>query len=133
MNKSLICQLDSYYKEITDYLICSKKEKSSFIKELKTDIDEFILSFPEAAYEDIISTFGTPREIADSFISLAKTEDIRKRLDIRKLITGLLLAAFIIYLLFIIISLIDVHTESHGYFEEGFLFIQKIVTGGGVL
>lgn len=132
MNNSLKKQLDSYYKEISDTLICTGKEKSGFIKELSKDIDEFILNSPDADFNDIMLTFGTPDEIAGSFISLAKPTEIKKRLDIRKLIAGFAAAILIIYVLFIIISLIDVHTEANGYFEEGFLFIRNIIKGGDV-
>ena len=42
------------------------------------------------------------------------------------------LAALLLYLIFLIVSLIDVHEEAHGVFEEGLLAVQTWIGGGTI-
>ena len=128
MNKS---ELKKYYNEISTVLICERKQKKAFIKDLSANVDEYLAVCPEADIDKIKAEFGTPEEIASSFIANSDTIKIKKKLDIKKLILIAVVVALAIYLAFIIISLIDVHTEAHGYMEEG-VVILNMLTGGDV-
>ena len=125
MKNELDIQLNSYYNEISSSVNCSKEEKKRFLGEIKKDIEDFMFSNPQSDMEQIISVFGTPVEIAESF------EPGRIKADNKKSILKMILAAVIIalffYLAFIVISLIDVHTEAHGYFSEGVLQIYGFI------
>lgn len=122
-------QLKSYYKEISSALICSAKQKKAFMNELKSDIDEYLAACPQADMDKIKAEFGTAQEIASSFLTGSDTAEIKKKLDIRKLILIAVVIALVIYLAFVVISLIDVHTEAHGYIEEGIMMINTSVGG----
>ncbi|MBQ7296035.1 MAG: hypothetical protein IJW86_10790 [Clostridia bacterium] len=125
-------ELKAYYSEIEKNLICERRQKSAFMAELKANIDEFLAISPDADIERIKAEFGTPEEIADSFISNSNAGVIKKRFDIKKSILIAIALALVIYLAFVVISLIDVHTEAHGYIEEGIMMISAF-KGGAVL
>ncbi len=125
-------ELKAYYSEIEKNIICDRKQKSAFMAELKANIDEYLATEGETDMEKIKAEFGTPEMIAASFLSGSDAAAIKKKLNIRKIILIAIVIALAIYLAFVIISLIDVHTEAHGYMEEGIMMISTI-KGGGTL
>lgn len=128
MKKSLAL----YYSEIGSLMICDRKQKKAFMKELQEDINEFLVSNPQADMKEIYSVFGSPEAIADSFAQCSEAAQIKKKIDIKKWVIVFLALVFIIYLAFIVISLIDVHSEAHGYYEEG-IMMMSLIKGGGIL
>lgn len=132
MSKISNSELKSYYSEISNSLICSKKEKTAFMSQLKADISDYLAVTPDADIEKLQCEFGTPRQIGNSFTANSDAKAIKKKLDIKKCILVAILIALVIYLAFVVLSLIDVHTEAHGYMEEGIMMI-KTATGGDIL
>ncbi len=132
MTESLNRKLEAYYDEIYSLAPCSKKQKKAFISELKTEIEEYVENFSSADINEIKAVFGSPEDIADGFAQSLTRGDIKKKLGLRKIIIMVLLCALIIWALFAVISLIDVHTEAHGYFSETVLYIYN-VSGGKLL
>ncbi len=130
MNDSLDKKLDCYYKEISSRVTCSAKQKRSFIRELKCEVEEFIRNSPEAGIDDIKSVFGTPSEIAESFTVNITAEEEKKIFTVRKIVLYSAAAFLLVWILFAVISLIDVHTEAHGYFSEGVLYIYNVCRSG---
>lgn len=129
MNKA---ELKAYYSEIEKLLVCNRKQKTAFMAELKANIDEYIATAGETDIESIRAEFGTPENIAESFLTNSNAVTIKKKLDIKKCILIAIAIALVIYLAFVIISLVDVHTEAHGYMEEGIMMISTL-KGGAIL
>lgn len=124
--------LKEYYREIEKLLVCQRKQKADFMSALKADIDEYIATVGQADIENIRAEFGTPEKIAESFLSNSDAVTIKRKTDLRKCIVAAVIVALVIYFAFVIISLVDVHTEAHGYIEEGIMMINTL-TGGGSL
>lgn len=133
MSRITEAELKKYYSDISGALVCTRKQKSAFMKELKSNVDEYLACTPEATVEDIKTCFGTPDRIAESFLENTDSAKIKRRLDIKKYIIIAIIVALLIYLAFVVISLIDVHTEAHGYFREGLMTINSIFKGGAWL
>lgn len=125
-------ELKLYYSEIEKLLVCDRKQKSSFMAELKANIDEYLAISPDSDIEKIKAEFGTPEVIAESFLSNSNAAVIKKKLDIKKCILIALVVALAVYIAFVIASLIDVHTEAHGHIEEGIMMINTAM-GGDIL
>ncbi len=123
MNNTLKYKLGVYYKEISDGILCSEKQKRSFLKDLNEEIEAYVDGTPDADMTEIVSVFGSPDEIAAGFNSGLSQREIKKKLNFRKIIISVLLAALAVWILFAVISLMDVHSEAHGYFTEEILCI----------
>lgn len=123
-------ELKLYFKDVSDKLICDRKQKKYFIECLKTDVKDFIAESPDATLKQIEAVFGTPEVIAQSFMGNIDSTEIKRKLDIKKCIIGAVAVALLIYLAFVVISLIDVHTEAHGYLEEGIMMINNAFEKG---
>lgn len=132
MNKTLKKQVDKYCREISDSLICPGRQKYIYIREIRNSINEMTDIDPSVSIEDIKEFFGTPAQIAESFKNETDAVTLRKRLSIKISLLVFLVAVLLIYLIFIVISFIDVHTEAHGYFSEGMMTIFSFF-GGGML
>ena len=126
-------ELKNYYSQIECLTLCDRRQKKEFLYQLKGNVEEFISEMPDATMEDIEKAFGTPESIGGSFIENIDRGKIKKQLQLKKVLIIAVVIALIIYALFAVISLIDVHTEAHGYFQEGFIAVGSIIKGGGTI
>lgn len=129
MSKVTTTELNSYFSEISDSLVCPEKQKKEFIESLRGDVEAFIEENTEADINEVVAFFGSAETISRSFMENSDPKAIAKRLKMKKYILAAVIVALVLYALFVVISLIDVHEEAHGYIEEGVMVI-KIVTGG---
>lgn len=125
--------LNEYISSVSSLIICPLKLKKTFLAELRSDVESFLAEAQNATKEDIDKIFGTPESIASSFISNTDSSKFKKRISIKNVIIVTLILALLIYLAFVVISLIDVHSEAHGYFEEGIVQAVISITKGCVL
>lgn len=123
MNNAEERRLAAYYTEIASLLPCGRREKNRLLRELKADVNEYLAASPDAAPETVAAVFGTPEQIAESMLQSVAPAALRRRLTLKRAILLALLAAVVIYAVFVVVSFIDVHTEAHGYFTEGILHI----------
>ncbi len=126
-------ELKNYYSQINRLILCDRKQKKVFLCQLKGNVEEFISDTPEATMEEIEKAFGTPESIGGSFIENTDSKKIKKQIQLKKVLVIAVVIALVIYALFVVLSLIDVHTEAHGYFVEGFLEVGNIIKGGGII
>ncbi|MCR5783492.1 MAG: hypothetical protein K6G90_12260 [Clostridia bacterium] len=118
-------ELNDYYKAVSKALRCDRKQKQAFMNELQANVNDFIISEPDATTERIYAAFGAPDEIAAGFAE-ANRNALRRR--IIKIVLIAVVIALVIYGIFIAASYIDVHTEAHGRIEETVLMIN--IAGG---
>ena len=107
-------------------LVCDRKKQKAFLTELKNDVEEFVHQEPQADFDAVVCAFGSPAEIAESFLKTADITAIKKKMNVKKIILLALLAVVAVYVIFVVASFIDVHTEAHGYYEEGILAAELI-------
>ncbi len=122
MNK----HLEGYYKEIYSLIVCEGKQKKAFINELKSAVSEYRELNPACTIDDIKAVFGTPEEIAFSFIENGSLTKVKRQINIKKVIIAAVITALLIWLAFAVISFIDVHLEAHGTLTEGILIINTL-------
>ena len=125
--------ITEYISSVSSLIICPLKQKKAFLAELRSDVENFLVETENATKKDIEKFFGTPESIASSFISNTDSAKIKRKISIKNIIILAVVLALLIYLAFVVISLIDVHTEAHGYFEEGLGSAVISVIKGGVL
>ena len=97
--------INTYLKELSNQLCCSGKEKKEILSSLKNRLSEFESEHPTALkYEDIVEQFGSPKEVANSFLgeySSTQLHSLVKRKKIKHfcIITAciLIFAALLIY------------------------------------
>ena len=133
MSKIKDRQLQEYLSEVSRSLICDKKQKKAIIGQLRADVEGFVAENDETSLEDIIGYFGSAESISASFMENVDTVKLKRSLDVKKVIVIALVLALVIYVLFVVISLVDVHDEAHGYIEEGIMMIKNNFVGGELI
>lgn len=76
MNKHLDKTIRKYMRATRRLLICPKEFRSQFIKDMKKDIDLFIQENDPDGYPDIISYFGTPAELAQTYLESVPQDEL---------------------------------------------------------
>lgn len=125
MNTEQNNKLTNYYKDIASLLICSAGQKKKFMSDFKISVNDFLEENPDCVFDDIEIAFGTPEEISSAFLTDDSSVNLKKRLNIKKIIILALIAALVIWLIFAAVSLIDVHEEAHGTLTENILLINN--------
>ncbi len=66
-----------YLREISKEITCPRSAKNFFLEELKNRIEEFQAEEPNLRKELLYDKFGSPREVAESFLN---QNDLNKKL-----------------------------------------------------
>ncbi len=75
MNKAYKGYLNKVSKEISSY---SHEDREKILSELTTNLDQFIDTYPDSSYDDIVDNFGPPEEYIESYIAFNSPEEINK-------------------------------------------------------
>ncbi|MBQ6863602.1 MAG: hypothetical protein IJO14_05130 [Clostridia bacterium] len=110
--------IEKYLSQVKSYLHCKKADKDVILEDIRTAVFEFSEEFAIESIDDIYRRFGTPEEIAKAYLSDAEPSNIKKAINIRKVIIAAVIAVIVIYLGIMIFVAVDAHNETHGYFTE---------------
>ena len=77
MNK----EIKKYIKYVKKIIPFYSKDKKEFLKLLTQKIIEFSNTQPNCTYQNIIDEFGSPNEVAGSYIESLENDDIIKQLN----------------------------------------------------
>lgn len=77
MKKTLNSQLKRYYRKVTRIIPKKYPHRKEILSSIQQDISSYLEEHPDISYEDILKHFGTPEEMASSFVeSLTPNEVI---------------------------------------------------------
>ena len=106
-----------YIKDINSYLICDCGTRNKFIRDLKSDIDEYIENNSVTDFDSVYKHFGAPRDIAKGFLETADTKKIKRKMDITKVVLIGIIIALVMWGIGITSAIIDAHESNTGYKE----------------
>lgn len=114
--------IQQYCKAVKKELSCPGKIKKDLIIRLTPDLEMFAEENPNASLEDISAHFGSPKEVAESYLASLDEEELKKRINKAKRIWITVIAVCAaILLLFIatyIYMIIDNKDSESVYYEE---------------
>lgn len=120
----------SYIRSVTRLLPCSQKQKRAFKKQLDNDITNFLLDNSNTNIELITEHFGTPQQIASSYIHEMGSQELQQGLHIRK---NILIAVFstlgVILLIWFGVAIgafLDAVTSNDGHVETSPIITNNI-------
>lgn len=125
-----------YDKDIRKYmqatkrlLICPKEYRKQFIEDMERDLNQLIQENTSADISDIIDYFGTPAELAQTYLDNIPKEELADYKIKRKFyfsITGIiLLALFIGIIVFYTIKLYESHELEKVYIYESIEILEE--------
>ena len=115
MKPELKKKLKIYLKQVKILLPFYGKEEKIFIRNLRQNIEEYIGSYPDSTWKDIVEEFETPQEVVLGYVSTLEPELLHKRLKFKKyliIILSIILILAFIYFGFIISTAYDVYQTA---------------------
>lgn len=110
-------QAAGYLRQVGKHIRCSRGRKAEYLEQLKESISLYLEEHPAATPSDIAVTFGTPEEIAQSFIEETDPKALRRTLESRQWFRWALLAAAILIAVAAVVLAVDFTMFFHGHFE----------------
>lgn len=107
-------EINRYIKDIKKELLYGTKESRQFLKELKQNVTDYAEENQNADMAQVTEQFGKPEDIAATFFEQYGKEDIKKKVDIRKVLIITLIIALAIFIFFLICVFFDIHGDGHG-------------------
>lgn len=81
-----------YLWKVRGWLPCSGKLKREIMARIKTVLNDYLNDHPDADFAELSHRFGTPQQIAASYIEEMNVQDLLKQLRIRKKIIAIVVA-----------------------------------------
>ena len=110
--------IDKYISEVGTHLFCPKKKKREVLADIREAVFAFAEEFSVESIEDIYRRFGTPGEIAKAYLSDAEPANIKKAIDVRRVLVVAVVVIIAIVALSFLIAIIDNHLATITYYEE---------------
>ena len=88
-----------YLHSVEQLLIGKRKDRKAFLNNLSQDIDEYLLSTPDASCRDLEKEFGTPAQLLYEYASAQDERELVKSISIKRISSG-----FLTFLLAAVIS-----------------------------
>lgn len=85
-----------FLREIRKNIPGGGKQKKLVLEQVKASMLEYLAEKPDATYDDLLTRFGTPEQIAASYLEELDICDLKKQLSIRKRIVLAVVAAAIV-------------------------------------
>lgn len=91
--------LKRYIRSISDALPCSGKVKKHIIAQIRESIIDYLEQNPDAEFTSLQNHFGTPQQIASSYVDSQETPALLRKMRTRKYILSICAGAMAIVLL----------------------------------
>ena len=103
-----------FCKNAKNKLNCPRKIKKDLILRIESSVYDYIESQPDASYDDITAQFGSPRELADSYISSLDSDEISKAIKKAKTIKIAVIVTCIIALIALFATFAKMISDNKG-------------------
>ena len=122
-------ELKKYYHNIQRALPGSLRQKRKLMQDIQCAVSGYLQKDPEANMETITDHFGTPQQIADTYLAEMSPQSLQKQLNVRRWIIGIMAAAAACALLLwgiaVGIALVNEFNAADGYIETHPLVIEE--------
>lgn len=115
MGNGIVCK---YIKEVKRNLPYFMAKKKTFLKDFQENLNAFSQENPDAVWEDFVQRFGSPEEIALSFLPEIDSADGLKKARRKKRTIRLVIVSFAVALA-VLVGLVGFHVQNKYDFYHG--------------
>lgn len=120
-----------YVRAVSGFLPCSGKRKKSWLADLRAQAESYVAEGGDAAALE--QRFGTPQQMAFSYVDEMPTADLLAELHIRRRLVAVtaitLAAALAVYIAVLVWQAYLVYDRFNGWTETYIVEYESIVTG----
>ena len=106
--KSRENRIKTYCRNISRELYCPLAVKRQIMAAIRENIAAYLEENPDAGFEDVLKHFGTPQQIALSYIGEMDMPELVRRLNTRRSVLTVLCSALGIGVLLLLVALVVV-------------------------
>ena len=110
-------EIEKYLSEIQNNLVGSNKAKKNIISEIEGLVYDYAEVKGVKDISDIYSHFGTPEEMAQTYLSQSDPKKIAKAVRIKKAVVIGVIVALIMLAISLTVTLFDSHKSYDGFVE----------------
>ena len=122
-------ELKAYYRDIQKALPCSVCQRRKLMQDIRCAISGYLQEHPEADIETVTAHFGTPQQIAETYLMEMPPQKLRQQLKVKKWIVGIIAAAAACALLIggiaVGIALVNEFNAADSYIETSPVVIEE--------
>ena len=127
-------QARRYLREIQECLPCTGKVKRGITRKINGMIDDAMLDESDLTYEMLVKRFGTPQQIASSYVDEMDTPELLRKLRIKKKVFAVVCATAAIILAIwigVVVTATQAHYNSMNSFGVETITITERITDNG--
>lgn len=117
--------LNKYFSSVRRQLPCTRKQKKALLRRLRTGVQTFLLERPDATMSEIEKRFGTPQQIAATYITEMEPQEISQKLKTKRVIVSVVAVAIAVAVIswsvVVIHALINEDKSANGSFSESII------------
>ena len=129
MSRANINAIKQYCKSVRKELSCPRKIKCDLIARIMPDLEAYADENPNASFDDISAHFGTPKEVAESYLSSLDEDELKKRLNKAKKIWAAVISSCIIIVLLFTVLVVSLINDSK---KHQTTFVTETITDNGI-
>ncbi len=111
-------EIRTYIREIRSLLFVRTKETRRFVRDMEASITDFVEENDVRDIKAVHEQFGTPEEIAKAFFAKMPLSDVKRRVRLKRIVAAVLLAAFLVWAVYLTILFVEGLKEVNGYGVE---------------
>lgn len=118
-------EIEKYLSEIQNNLVGSNKAKKNIISEIEGLVYDYAEVKGVKDISDIYSHFGTPEEMAQTYLSQSDPKKIARAVRIKKAVVIGVIVALVLVAASLLISLMDAHKSYNN--EKNYEIIKDVI------
>lgn len=100
-------EIEKYISDVSSKLLCSKEKKKELIEDIRGAVFDFVEGSGTKDISDIYKHFGTPEELAKAHMSELDPAQIKKKVNIRRVLIVAVVVALVLFAIILLISITD--------------------------
>ena len=122
-------ELKTYYRDVQKALPCSVSQRQKLMQDIRCAVSGYLQEHPEADIETVTAHFGTPQQIAETYLAEMPPQKLRQQLKVKKWIVGIIAAAaacaLLIWGIAVGIALANELQDADNYIETSPIVIEE--------
>ncbi len=115
-----------YLRQVRSWLPCGGKPKRDIIDRIRANVADYALECPKPDYDAIVARFGTPQQIAATYVDEMETAELLDHLRIRRIIVRIISVTAAIFVA-IWLGVVTMAATSHYEQMDGYIDVEVAV------
>ena len=112
-------ELKTYYRQVSTWLPCGGQLKNHLMANITATVDSYVAEHPDADFAALQAHFGTPQQIASSFVDAMETKELLHALRVRKkivtIVTAVAITIVVLWASVLTIALVNEIDSARGF------------------